>query len=59
MRTHFPVAGPSLHYAAKRWWATFTWVRQLWGNGVDEPVRHMTYAEEVRNEYRLKIGFNF
>ena len=52
-------AGPSLHYAAKRWWATFTWVYQVWGNGVDEPVAHKTYAEEVRNEYRLKIGFNF
>ena len=52
-------AGPSLHYAAQRWWATASWAYQMWGNGVDEPIHHKTYAEEVRNEYRLKIGFNF
>ena len=52
-------SGPSLHYAAKRWWATASWVYQIWGNGVDEPIAHKTYAEETRNEYRLKVGFNF
>jgi hypothetical protein len=51
--------GPSLHFAARRWWATLTWVYQVWGNGVDEPIVHKTYAEETRNEYRLKVGFNF
>ncbi len=52
-------AGPNLHYAAKRWWATLSWAYQVWGNGVDEPISHKTYAEETRNEYRLKIGLNF
>lgn len=52
-------AGPAIHYAAQRWWATASWAYQVWGNGVDEPIHHKTYAEEVRNEYRLKIGFNF
>jgi hypothetical protein len=51
--------GPSLHYAAQRWWTTFSWGYQVWGNGVDEPISGKTYAEEARNEYRLKIGFNF
>jgi hypothetical protein len=51
-------AGPSLHYASKRWWATLSWAYQVWGDGVDEPVPNKTYAEETRNEYRLKIGLN-
>ena len=50
--------GPSLHYAAQRWGTTRSWVYQVWGNGVDEPIPHMAYAEETRNEYRLKVGFN-
>lgn len=52
-------AGPALHYAAKRWWATLSWAYQAWGHGVDEPISGKTYAEETRNEYRLKVGLNF
>jgi hypothetical protein len=52
-------AGPSLHYGARRWWATLTWVYQVYGAEVDATVPHHAYAEESRNEYRLKIGLNF
>ncbi len=51
--------GPALHYGAKRWWATLSWGYQVYGNEVDAPVRDKAYAEESRNEYRLKVGFNF
>ena len=51
-------AGPSLHYATESWWATLTWNYQIAGKGVDEPVGQ-TFAEEQRNLWRLKVGFNF
>jgi len=51
-------AGPALHYATEKWWATFTWGNQIWGHGVDE-TGNRTFAEESRNEFILKIGFNF
>ncbi len=51
-------AGPALHYAAEKWWATFTWGNQIWGRGVDE-TGHRTFAEESRNEFILKVGLNF
>ncbi len=52
-------AGPSLHYGSRRWWATITYVYQVWGNEVNPVVYNKAYAEEARNEYRVKIGFNF
>jgi len=52
-------AGPALHYAVRRWWATLSWAYQLWGDEVDGVVPHKAYAEETRNEYRLKLGLNF
>jgi hypothetical protein len=52
-------AGPSLHYGAKNWWATASYGYQAFGKGVDEPHNGKTYAEEARNEFRLKVGFNF
>ncbi|MGI8889535.1 MAG: DUF6662 family protein [Chthoniobacterales bacterium] len=52
-------AGPSLHYAQKRWWATLTWNYQVYGKGIDEPDTGQTFAEESRNAWRLKVGFNF
>jgi hypothetical protein len=51
--------GPSLHYGAKNWWATFSYGYQVYGSGVDEPYNDKTYAEEDRNQFRLKVGFNF
>lgn len=52
-------AGPALHYGAKRWWATFSYNRQVWGNEIDPVVRRRAYAEEQNNQFRLKVGFNF
>jgi hypothetical protein len=52
-------AGPSLHYGAQRWWATASYGYQIYGQGVDEPDHGKTFAEEARNEFRLKVGFNF
>ena len=51
--------GPSLHYGAKSWWATASYGYQVYGKGIDEPLNGKTYAEEARNEFRLKVGFNF
>jgi hypothetical protein len=50
--------GPSLHYGAEKWWATASYGYQVFGNGVDEP-RGKTFAEEARNEFRIKVGLNF
>jgi len=52
-------AGPSLHYSARRWWATLTCAHQVWGEGTGEPLDGRTYAEETNWQIRLKIGFNF
>lgn len=52
-------AGPSIHYAQQNWWATLTWNYQVYGKGVDEPNDGQTFAEESRNQFRLKIGINF
>ena len=50
--------GPALHYGGEKWWATFQYGYQIWGHGVDEGGSQ-TYAEETRNETRLKLGLNF
>ncbi len=52
-------AGPSIHYARERWWATLTWNYQVFGKGVGEPNTGQTFAEEQRNLFRLKVGINF
>jgi hypothetical protein len=52
-------AGPSLHFSARRWWATLTCTRQVWGEGIDEPRDGRTFAEETRWKFRLKFGVNF
>lgn len=55
-------AGPTLHYAAKQWWATLTWMPQLAGGGIDFPEQTNTnlhLIEKTAQEVRLKIGINF
>jgi hypothetical protein len=52
-------AGPSLHYGTERWWVTLSYGYQVYGSGINEPADGKTFAEEVRNEFRLKVGFNF
>ena len=51
--------GPSLHYGAEKWWATASYGYQIYGEGIDEPDNGKTFAEEARNEFRIKVGFNF
>jgi len=53
-------AGPSIHYGDKAWWATFTWAHQIAGS--DESNDNTTglhLADHVKNEFRLKLGYNF
>lgn len=52
-------AGPAIHYATQRWWVTLSYNYQIFGNGIDEPASGQTFAEEVKQQIRLKIGFNF
>ena len=52
-------AGPSLHYGTERWWVTLSYNYQVWGSGIHEPASGQTFAEEVKNQIRLKVGFNF
>lgn len=65
-------AGPTLHYGAKKWWATLTWFKQITGGGEqfgpvsfdgqaypgqDDSGLHL--IEKTKNELRLKLGYNF
>lgn len=55
-------AGPTVHYAAKRWWATLTWFPQLRGGGEEVPGQdnpNLHLVEKTKQEWRLKLGFNF
>jgi len=56
--THYAgFLGPTLHYGAKSWWATLTWLPQVTGWPA---TRHgLTLDEHEKNEFRLKVGFNF
>jgi hypothetical protein len=46
-------------YGSERWWVTLSYGYQIQGTGLDEPADGKTFAEEVRNESRLKVGLNF
>lgn len=53
--THAYYAGPNVHYAAKTWWATLTFLRQVsFGAGPE-------YKDSDNTKYavRLIVGFNF
>ena len=54
--------GPTLHYAAKSWWATLTWMPQVAGGGLTYPEQTNTnlhLIEKTAQEVRFKIGINF
>ncbi len=54
--------GPNVHYAAKSWWATLSWLPQIQGGGVNYPGQTdygVHLIEKTRQEVRLKIGINF
>jgi len=55
-------AGPTLHYGAKKWWATLTWFPQLKGGGETypgQPYDDLHLIEKTKEEVRLKVGYNF
>jgi hypothetical protein len=54
-------AGPNLHYGGKRWWATLTFLPQLYGGPAYEGQEddHLHLIEKTKYETRLRIGYNF
>ena len=59
-------AGPSVHYASQRWWATLTYLRQLANAKAytdaarEDIIGGRFYGEHhERYELRLKVGFSF
>ena len=50
-------AGPSIHYGAKRWWFTATYLPQWFGS--PSPAGSLTYGEFEKRELRLKVGYDF
>ncbi len=55
-------AGPTVHYGARKWWATFTWFPQLRGGGevvAGQDNSHLHLVEKTKHEWRLKISYNF
>jgi hypothetical protein len=65
-------AGPTLHYGAKKWWATFTWFPQIRGGGekfgpasfngqayAGQDNQNLHLIEKTKTEFRLKVGVNF
>lgn len=54
--------GPTLHYAAQKWWATLTWLPQVAGGGIlfpEQTNNNVHLIEKTAQEVRLKIGINF
>lgn len=53
-------AGPTLHYASKKWWATLTWLPQIKGGPNDPAFSSRLHLQEFeKNEIRLRTGFYF
>ena len=52
-------AGPSVHYASGRWWATLTVMPQVAGWPDAQGTGGLHLHDHERLEVRLKIGFNF
>ena len=55
--TYVVFAGPSIHYGGKKWWATLTYLPQLFGS--PSPGRGLALDEYEKRELRLKIGYEF
>jgi hypothetical protein len=55
-------AGPSVHYAARKWWATLTWFPQIKGGGEEypnQPYDDLHLIEKTKQEVRLRFAYNF
>jgi hypothetical protein len=55
--TYAVFAGPTIHYGGKKWWATLTYLPQLFGK--PSPAGSRALDEYEKRELRLKIGYNF
>lgn len=55
--TYAVSAGPTIHYAAKNWWATLTYLPQLFG--APSPHGSLALDEYEKREVRLLVGFDF
>jgi hypothetical protein len=55
--TYAVFAGPSIHYGARKWWATLSYQPQLFGS--PSPQGNRALDEYEKRELRLKIGYNF
>jgi hypothetical protein len=52
--------GPTLHYGSEKFWATLAWAYQVYGRESDgQQENNRAFAEQVQNEIRFKVGFNF
>lgn len=55
-------AGPTIHYGGKKVWATLTWFPQIKGGGeryAGQVNQNLHLIEKTKNEFRLKVGYNF
>lgn len=55
--TYAVFAGPTVHYAAKKWWATASFMPQLFGK--PSPNRSLALDEFEKREFRLILGYEF
>ena len=51
-------AGPTVHYATKKWWATLSYQPQISG-GPNVRSGSRNLADYEKREIRLKLGYNF
>ena len=56
-KTYAVSAGPSIHYAAKKWWVTASYLPQLFG--APHPTGHLALDEYEKREFRLILGYEF
>jgi hypothetical protein len=53
-------AGPSIHYAVKKWWVTLAVLPQIMGGPRDPALSSRLHLDEFeRTEVRLKFGYEF
>ncbi len=55
--TYAVFAGPAVHYAAKKWWVTASFMPQLFGK--PSPSRSLALDEFEKREFRLILGYEF
>ena len=51
-------AGPTIHYATRKWWGTLSFQQQVSG-GPHVRSSSLNLADFTRREVRLKLGYNF